>query len=304
MEYCLLIPMEIRRRSPAVPVSVGTLTYQIEHPDASPRSILEKIVWQKELEVEKLRQQLPLKTLQEKLSFIPPPRNFAAALTQSPHPVALIAEVKRASPSKGILREDFDPVAIAQAYAAAGASCLSVLTDQEFFQGSGDYLRQIRATVEIPILCKEFILYPYQILWARSLGADAILLIAALLNNRDLAYFLKLIQQLGMTALLEVHTLEELDRVLALAGDYLLGINNRDLGTFTVSLETTQQLLQARGHQIQARGIPVVSESGIDTPVDLQQLHEWGVRAVLVGEALVKAPDPGHATRTLLSLTL
>jgi indole-3-glycerol phosphate synthase len=177
---------------------------------------LEAIVWHKEQEVERQREQLPLKELQRQLEQAPPVRDFVAALTQSPRPVSLIAEVKRASPSRGILRDPFDPVAIARSYEAGGASCLSVLTDERFFQGSGEYLRQIRQAVGIPILCKEFILYPYQILWARSLGADAVLLIAAILSDADLGYFLKLVQRLGMAALLEVHTAQELERVLAL----------------------------------------------------------------------------------------
>jgi indole-3-glycerol phosphate synthase len=180
-----------------------------------------------------------------------------------------------------------------------------VLTDERFFQGSGEYLRQIRQAVGIPILCKEFILYPYQILWARSLGADAVLLIAAILSDADLGYFLKLVQRLGMAALLEVHTAQELERVLALPqlqqakGRVLIGINNRDLRTFTVDLRTTRNLLAA--YRDRLGDLPVVSESGIHTFADLQQLQAWGVRAVLVGEALVTQPDPGQAVRSLLS---
>jgi indole-3-glycerol phosphate synthase len=266
---------------------------------------LEAIVWHKEQEVERQREQLPLKELQRQLDQAPPVRDFVAALTQSPHPISVIAEVKKASPSRGILRDPFDPVAIAQSYEAGGASCLSVLTDERFFQGSGEYLRRIRQAVGIPILCKEFILYPYQILWARSLGADAVLLIAAILSDADLGYFLKLVRQLGMAALLEVHTSQELQRVLRLPqlqesrGQVLIGINNRDLRTFTVDLNTTRNLLAA--HSDLLGDLPVVSESGIHTPADLQQLRAWGVRSVLVGEALVTQPDPGQAVRHLLS---
>ncbi|MDX2271097.1 MAG: indole-3-glycerol phosphate synthase TrpC [Cyanobacteriota bacterium] len=291
-------PLAIRRRPP-----VARLEHQILQsatPPPQPRHILEAIVWHKEKEVAELRTQTPLPELQKQVAQAPPVRDFAQALRQSPHAVSLIAEVKKASPSKGVLRADFDPVAIAHAYAAAGASCLSVLTDRQFFQGSGDYLRQIRQVVGIPILCKEFILYPYQILWARTLGADAVLLIAAILNDHDLGYFLKLIRQLGMTALIEVHTLAELDRVLRLPTVDLIGINNRDLTTFQVSLETTQQLMAARHSEMAARQITIVSESGIHTPADWQQLQRWGVRSMLVGEALVKQPDPGQATHTLL----
>ncbi len=298
-------PLSIRRRSPAPAVVVASQVYQTASPEAKPRHILEEIVWHKEQEVERQRQQLPLKQLQQQLDQAPPVRDFVAALTQSPHPVSLIAEVKKASPSRGILRDPFDPVAIAQSYEAGGASCLSVLTDERFFQGSGESLRQIRQAVGIPILCKEFILYPYQILWARTLGADAVLLIAAILADADLGYFLKLIRQLGMAALLEVHTSQELQRVLRLSQlqevkeRVLIGINNRDLRTFTVDLNTTRSLLATYSDLL--RDLPIVSESGIHSSADLQQLRAWGVRSVLVGEALVKQPNPGQAVRHLLS---
>jgi indole-3-glycerol phosphate synthase len=293
--------MQIRRRSPSPTVVAGSLSYELCLPGSKPQNLLEEIVWHKEEEVEHLREKLPLAQLKTQVAQQPPPLNFLKALITSSHPVALIAEVKRASPSKGILREDFDPVAIAQAYEAAGASCLSVLTDQKYFQGSGEYLRQIREAVRIPLLCKEFILYPYQLFWARLLGADAVLLIAAILTDTDLAYFLKITHLLGMVALVEVHTLAELDRVLALPTVQLVGINNRDLTNFEVSLKTSELLLQARGESLAQRQITVVSESGIFVPEDLRFLQRVGVRAVLVGEALVKAPDPGAATRALLS---
>lgn len=298
-------PLSIRRRSPAPPVVVASQVYQTTAPEAKPRHILEEIVWHKEQEVERQREQLPLKELQRQLDQAPPVRDFVAALTQSPHPISVIAEVKKASPSRGVLRDPFDPVAIAQSYEAGGASCLSVLTDERFFQGSGEYLRRIRQAAGIPILCKEFILYPYQILWARALGADAVLLIAAILSDADLGYFLKLVRQLGMAALLEVHTSQELQRVLRLPqlqdsrGQVLIGINNRDLRTFAVDLNTTRNLLAA--HSELLGELPIVSESGIHTPADLQQLRAWGVRSVLVGEALVTQPDPGQAVRHLLS---
>ena len=298
-------PLAVRRRSPAPPMVVASQVYRTKAPEAEPRHLLEEIVWHKEQEVERQREQLPLKQLQQQLDQAPPVRDFVAVLTQSPHPVSLIAEVKKASPSRGLLRDPFDPVAVARSYEAAGASCLSVLTDERFFQGSGEYLRQIRQAVGIPILCKEFILYPYQILWARTLGADAVLLIAAILSDADLGYFLKLIQQLGMAALLEVHTSQELQRVLGLPqlqqakGRVLIGINNRDLRTFAVDLNTTRDLLAA--HRDRLGDLPVVSESGIHSPADLQQLRSWGVRSVLVGEALVTQPDPGQAVRSLLS---
>ena len=165
----------------------------------------------------------------------------------------MIAEVKKASPSKGVIREDFDPVAIARTYEQGGATCLSVLTDSKFFQGSYENLSLVRQAVSLPLLCKEFILYPYQIYYARSKGADAVLLIAAILSDQDLAYFVKIVKGLGMTALVEVHSLAEFDRVLAIEGIELIGINNRNLETFTVDLDNTRQLLEARGEQVREK---------------------------------------------------
>ena len=214
---------------------------------------------------------------------------------------ALIAEVKKASPSKGLIREDFDPVAIAQAYEAGGASCLSVLTDQKFFQGSFDYLRDARQAVNLPVLCKDFIIYPYQIYQARGRGADAVLLIAAVLSDRDLQYFLKISKLLGIAALVEVHTAEELDRVLALEGIQLIGINNRNLEDFSVSLQTTTDLLASRQQQIQDKGVVIVSESGIFERADLDRVANAGASAVLVGESLMRQPDPGAAIARLFA---
>ncbi|MCC3441332.1 MAG: indole-3-glycerol-phosphate synthase, partial [Microcoleus sp. PH2017_03_ELD_O_A] len=191
------------------------------------------------------------------------------------------------------------PVAIAQAYQENGASCISVLTDEKFFQGSFDNLAKIRAAVDLPLLCKEFIIYPYQIYLARISGADAVLLIAAILSDKDLQYFVKIVKTLGMTALIEVHTLEELDRVLTLEGVNLIGINNRNLEDFSVSLETTSQLLASRQTEIQGKNILTVSESGIHTADDLTQVASAGVQAVLIGESLVKQPDPGAALASL-----
>ncbi|MEM9512312.1 MAG: indole-3-glycerol phosphate synthase TrpC [Cyanobacteria bacterium P01_E01_bin.48] len=292
--------MDIRRRPPAPSISVSSLTYQVQVPGSEPQHILEKIVWHKEIEVERMRDRVPLTRLRQQLALLPPAKDFMAALTTSEHPVSLIAEVKKASPSKGVIRADFDPVAIAKAYERGGASCLSVLTDRHFFQGSGDYLKAIRAAVDLPLLCKEFVLSPYQIFWARSLGADAVLLIAKILGNTDLQYFLKVVRQLGMVALIEVHDLTELDRVLALDGVSMVGINNRNLADFSVDLYTTQQLLADRGAELSERNITIVGESGIHTPADLALMQSCGVRAVLVGESLVKQPDPEQATRALL----
>jgi indole-3-glycerol phosphate synthase len=289
----------IRRIRPHLAQSLSRLGYQMELPEAQPQHILEEIVWAKEVEVERLRQALPLSELQKKVLNAPPPRDFLAALQSPPHP-GLIAEVKKASPSKGVIRADFDPMAIAQSYERAGARCISVLTDEPFFQGSWDYLSQVRQAVSLPLLCKEFIIYPYQIYLARCQGADAILLIAAILSDQDLSYFIRIIHALGMVALVEVHTLAELDRVLSVPGVNLIGINNRNLENFTTDLSTTENLLAQRLSAIQKRGITLVSESGIHTPADVLRMKRAGVQGILVGEVLMKQPDIEQAVRELL----
>jgi indole-3-glycerol phosphate synthase len=291
--------MQIRRRSPNPEVSIRSLTYRVRVPGEEPRNILERIVWAKEQEVDRLRQTLSLQELQKQVLSAPPPRDFLAALRQSNRAPALIAEVKKASPSRGVIRENFDPVAIAQAYAAGGAQCLSVLTDAEFFQGSFDYLAQVRQAVDLPLLCKEFIIYPYQMYMARVMGADAVLLIAAVLGDTDLNYFVRIAQALGMRALVEVHTLEELDRVLALEPVQLIGINNRNLETFGTHLKTTEVLLEKRRSQIQSRDILIVSESGIHTSDHRQQVAAAGASAMLVGESLMRQADLATAIADL-----
>ncbi|ADI62749.1 indole-3-glycerol phosphate synthase TrpC [Trichormus azollae] len=291
--------MKIRRRSPSPTIDVSVIRYQAVLQDAAPNNILEEIVWQKEIEIEQMREKLPLRELQKKVLSAPPTRDFVAALRQGKTKPALIAEVKKASPSKGILRADFDPVAIAQSYQEGGASCLSVLTDRKFFQGSFENLCLVHAAVDLPVLCKEFIIYPYQIYLARINGADAILLIAGILSAQDLQYFVKIANNLKMAALIEVHSLEQLDRVLSLDGVTLVGINNRNLEDFSVDLQTTCQLLKDKGSQLQARNILVVSESGIHTPEDLSVVETAGASAVLIGESLVKQPDPKLAITNL-----
>ncbi|QDL06989.1 indole-3-glycerol phosphate synthase TrpC [Brasilonema octagenarum UFV-E1] len=266
-----------------------------------PRHILEEIVWYKKQEVAQMRQELPVATLQQQLNAAPSVRDFLTALKQNPHQPSLIAEVKKASPSRGVLRADFDPVAIAQAYEQGGAACLSVLTDSKFFQGSFDNLRNIRQQVALPLLCKEFIIDIYQIYYARLAGADAVLLIAAILSDEALQDFLRVIHDLGMKALVEVHTLAELDRVLKLDDLRLVGINNRNLEDFTVDIRLTQQLVEERRSKLQSFGITIVSESGLYTPADLSFVAQAGVRAVLVGESLVKQADLQQAVRSLLN---
>jgi indole-3-glycerol phosphate synthase len=287
--------MQIRRRPPSSSISASMFNYQVPMPDAQPRHILEEIVWYKEGEVARLRERQPLSELQKKIALASPPLDFLAALRHGKTQPALIAEVKKASPSKGVIREDFDPVAIAQDYVAGGASCLSILTDSKFFQGSFQNLQLIRAVVDIPLLCKEFIIYPYQIYYARYHGADAVLLIAAILSDQDLRYFTKIIKSLGMTALIEVHTEEELTRVLALPEVSLIGINNRNLEDFSVDITTTQKLFASQQQVLQDREILVVSESGIHQEIDLGFVLKSGARAVLIGESLVKQTDVKQA---------
>ena len=293
--------MQIRRRSPSPVINISILQYQSAIEGAAPNNILEEIVWQKETEVEKMRERLPLRELQTQALSAPPTRDFVNALRQGKTNPALIAEVKKASPSKGVFREDFDPVAIAQSYQKGGASCLSVLTDVKFFQGSFENLSRVRSAVDLPLLCKDFIIYPYQMYWARIHGADAVLLIAAILNDQDLQYFIKIAHNLKMATLIEVHNLEELDRVLALDGVSLIGINNRNLEDFSVDLQTTCQLLTDRGGQLQAKNILVVSESGLHHPEDLSIVKKAGASAVLIGESLVKQPDPQLAIANLFA---
>jgi indole-3-glycerol phosphate synthase len=293
--------MQIRRRPPNPSVEVVNLSYSIKVQDDKPQHILEEIVWYKEKEVDRLRDRIPLLELRKQVKDLPPPRDFLGAIKQGKTQPALIAEVKKASPSKGVIRADFDPVAIALAYQQGGASCLSVLTDEKFFQGSFENLALVRKAVDLPLLCKEFIIYPYQIYLARSKGADAVLLIAAILSDKDLEYFVKIINALGMVALVEVHTLEELDRVLAIEGVRLVGINNRNLEDFSVDLQTTSQLIEARQDILQKQEISIVSESGLHTKADLKLVKEAGSDAVLIGESLVKQSNIEEAIASLFA---
>ena len=232
-------------------------------------------------------------------------RDFAAALRKPRGSLALIAEVKKASPSAGIIRPDFDPVRIAQTYEAAGASCLSVLTDERFFQGSLEYLRQIRRAVRLPLLRKDFIIDERQILEAAQAGADAILLIVAILNDAQLRQFLALATAAGLSALVEVHDEPELDRAVA-AGAAIIGVNNRDLKTFKVDLATTERLavrLRARLGGAPGTGsgdVLLVAESGIHSRADVERLACCGAGAILVGESLMRQADIGGKVRELI----
>lgn len=222
-------------------------------------------------------------------------RGFAAAIEDkiAAGKPAVIAEIKKASPSKGVIREDFQPAQIAASYAAGGATCLSVLTDVKFFQGSHDYLRQARAACTLPVLRKDFMIDPYQVISARAMGADCILLIAAALETTRMQELEACAMDLSLDVLVEVHNAQELEQALTLKTN-LLGINNRNLKTFDVSLDTTLSLLG----QIPA-GKRVVTESGILVREDVKRMRDHGVNAFLVGEAFMRAPDPGTALAEL-----
>jgi len=304
--------MEIRRRPPNPSVKVAHLEYGIPHPEEQPRHILEKIVWEKDREITVARERVSLEQLQKQIADLPAPRDFVAALKATCRKPAVIAEIKKASPSKGMIREDFDPVAIAKGYAAGGASCLSVLTDKTFFQGGFDVLVAVRDAVDLPLLCKDFILSPYQLHQARAAGADAALLIAAILTDQDLSYLSKVARALGLAVLVEVHDAQELERVLGLealvgAGgggspgvSPLIGINNRDLSTFNVDLATTERLMERFGARIRAAGALLVSESGLFSRDDLDRVQGAGADAVLVGEALMRQVDVQAALEALI----
>ncbi|MEW6578590.1 MAG: indole-3-glycerol phosphate synthase TrpC [Chloroflexota bacterium] len=223
----------------------------------------------------------------------PPPRDMLAAVRRET--VALIAEIKRASPSRGILLADFDPLALATTYAVNGAAAISVLTDAPFFGGDLSHLATVRAAVPVPVLRKDFVLDPYQVYEARAAGADAVLLIVAALDDARLADLHALIVELGMAALVEVHDETELERALAL-GAPLIGVNNRDLRTFTVDLGTTARLAR-----LVPPDVTLVAESGIFSAADVQRMGRAGAHAVLVGEALVTAPDVAARVRELSS---
>lgn len=256
-------------------------------------SILDKIVVSKRTEIAQSRSKVSEEALEAALAAAPPVRDFRAALERAPG-LGIIAEVKKASPSAGVLREPFDPLAIARTYEANGASALSVLTDAPFFQGQLGYLSVIRQAVTPPVLRKDFILDRYQILEARVAGADAILLIAEILSTAELTHLVHEARALGMQALVELYDPANLPRVVA-SGARLIGVNNRNLHTFVTKLEHTLELLP---HMPQ--GACVVSESGIRTQADMQRLQHAGVKAVLIGETFMRAPDIGAKMRELL----
>ncbi len=292
--------MQIRRKPPSPKVRVSYLEYGVPLPDEKPQHILEEIVWAKDREIAIARERVPLAKLKEQVALLPAPLDFVAALKAACLKPAVIAEIKKASPSKGVIRADFDPVAIAKEYAIAGASCISVLTDKQFFQGGFDVLVQVRQFVDLPLLCKEFILSPYQLYQARAAGADAALLIVAILTDQDLAYLLKVAKGLQLAVLLEVHNSEELERALTFDDVQLIGINNRDLASFHTDLATTEQLTAIYGSQIRAKGCLLVSESGLFSRDDLDRVQTAGADAVLVGEALMREEHIAIALQALI----
>jgi indole-3-glycerol phosphate synthase len=258
-------------------------------------NVLERIMAVKRAEVAASKDAMPAPDMQARARKAPPPRDFVAAMRRkiAGGSAAVIAEIKRASPSRGVLREDFAPAEIARSYEAGGAACLSVLTDRQFFQGRAEHLQAARGACSLPVLRKDFIFDPYQVHEARAMGADCILLIAGCLCIEEMQMLEQVADSLGMAVLVEVHDAAELSAALKLRTP-LLGINNRDLRTFETRLETTLGLLP---------GVPkdrvVITESGILSSADVSRMRSHGVDAFLVGEALMRAADPGAALRSM-----
>jgi indole-3-glycerol phosphate synthase len=255
-------------------------------------TILDEILHWKRGEIERCKATVPLEAMRTQSDRATAPRDLQAVLRQAG--ISLIAEIKRASPSKGLLRPDLDPVALAHEYEIGGAAAISVITDERFFQGSLDYLHAVRKNVNLPVLCKDFILDPYQVYQARAAGADAILLIVAALSDDALQTLHRMVADLGMAALVEVHSAAELGRALKV-GPRIVGVNNRDLRTFEVDLETT-----ARLQPLLPAEVTLVSESGVHSHADVERLESFGADAILVGEALVRAQNVQGKIQELL----
>jgi indole-3-glycerol phosphate synthase len=277
---------------PILAITADPPVFLIPQADRKPMTdILQRILARKAEELAERSIKLPLKELSARAADMPDTRGFAAAIEAkiAEGLPAVIAEVKKASPSKGVIRSEFDPAAIARSYEAGGAACLSVLTDKDFFQGSEDFLQQARAACSLPVLRKDFIIDPYQVYEARAIGADCILLIVAALGDTDLLELSLLAADLDLDVLCEVHDAEELERAQAVPVP-LIGVNNRNLRTFHTSLEMQQLMEYDR---------ILVAESGIHTFDDVARLREAGIHAFLVGEAFMRAADPGLELKRL-----
>ena len=291
--------MDIRRKPPNPKVRVDDLEYAIPHKESEAKNILEEIVWYKDIEITNFRKVLSLEELIKQIDNLSPTKGFIRSLRNNHFQPAIIAEIKKASPSKGVIREDFKPEEIASIYQEEGASCISVLTDKKFFQGSYEILSKVREVTHLPILCKDFIISAYQVYKARIAGADAILLIAAILNDSDLVYLKRIADKLKLDVLVEVHNSKELNRVLNLNCFNLVGINNRDLKTFKTDLKNTVNMMGKHSNTKLREDILFVSESGINSKEDLEMLKSIGIKAVLIGEVLMKQPNLNQAFKKL-----
>ena len=297
-------PGALRRPTPDPPRQVDDVRHPVaKRSDArSARAgeipdILKKILRRKREEIAQKKLRVPAAAVRARVKDLPPPRAFAEAMRAKIEAGqnAVIAEIKRASPSKGLLREDFEPAAIAASYELGGATALSVLTDRDFFRGADEFIDLAKGACRLPVLRKEFIIDPYQVHESRALGADCVLLIAAALEDAPMHDLSALGLDLGMDVLVEVHDACELSRVPALEG-LILGVNNRDLRTFRTTLDTTIFLLD----RIPSNSL-LVTESGIRTPADVRRMRNHGVRGFLVGEAFMRAPDPGKELARLFA---
>tara|TARA_Y100001949_G_scaffold38799_1_gene31313 strand:+ start:355 stop:1242 length:888 start_codon:yes stop_codon:yes gene_type:complete len=292
--------MEIRRKPPNPKIRVENLEYAIPHKDSKARNILEEIIWHKDIEISNFKKSVPLENLIKRIEGLPQTKNFTDEIIHSKNQPAVIAEIKKASPSKGIIREDFHPSQIASIYEKSGASCISVLTDKKFFKGGFEILSTVREATQLPLLCKDFIISAYQIYKARCSGADAVLFIAAILTNADLIYLKKIADKLNLDVLVEVHDKSELQRIIKLNCFNLIGINNRDLKTFTTDLKVTTSLMDNLSNDLIKKNNIFISESGINNNKDLIMLKNHGIKGVLIGERFMKEKDIENSFKTLL----